>query len=138
MKHPGDADLSILAERAAHKAYAPYSGFRVGAALITAGGATYAGCNVENASFPVGCCAERNAIAAAVAAEGPQMRLAAIAVAALDPTGEAVACAPCGACRQAILEFGPSARVTFRTGNEDEVTVEAQALLPGAFTFKQD
>ena len=89
--------------------------------------------------MPVGVCAERNAIAAAVAAEGPGLKIAAISILALDPTGEPVACAPCGACRQAIIEFGPTARVIFRTGSQENsdaiVTVQAEALLPGAFSF---
>jgi cytidine deaminase len=133
------ARLPARAESAASKAYAPYSGFRVGAALLTEAGAVQIGCNVENSAFPVGGCAERHAIAAAVACEGPAMRIAAIAVIALDPTGAPVACAPCGACRQAILEFGPSARVVFRadTGSDFPAlaTVSAETLLPGAFTF---
>ena len=127
------------AHRAALNAYAPYSGFRVGAALLAETGAIQLGCNVENASLPVGVCAERNAIAAAVAAEGPGLKIAAISILALDPTGEPVACAPCGACRQAIIEFGPTARVIFRTGSQENsdaiVTVQAEALLPGAFSF---
>jgi cytidine deaminase len=129
------------AARAALKAYAPYSAFRVGAAVKTAAGATYVGCNVENASFPVGGCAERHAIAAAVAAEGQGMRLAAIAVVALDPLGDEVVCAPCGACRQAILEFGGEAMVIFRaadhpTPDEGIVSVTAASLIPGAFSFR--
>jgi cytidine deaminase len=129
--------LPVRAEQAARNAYAPYSAFRVGAAVRTDAGAVYIGCNVENSAFPVGGCAERHAIAAAVVAEGHAMRLAAIAVVALDPTGEPVPCAPCGACRQAILEFGPDARVIFRTGEADPVvTVTAAELLPGAFSFK--
>ncbi len=125
------------ARRAAHNAYAPYSAFRVGAALRTEAGGSYRGCNVENAAFPVGACAERNAIAAAVAAEGPEMRIAAIAIVALNPVGEAVICAPCGACRQAILEFGPGAIVIFHTGDDHVAAVSADALLPGAFRFDQ-
>src|SRR5271166_6054294 len=109
--------LLEAAAAVARKAYAPYSGFMVGAALATESGAVLTGCNVENASFPVGGCAERHAIAAAVAGEGPEMRIARIAIVALDPTHEPVACAPCGACRQAILEFGPTAEVIFRNQN---------------------
>jgi cytidine deaminase len=132
-----DAILPVRAEQAARNAYAPYSAFRVGAAVMTEAGAIYVGCNVENSSFPVGGCAERHAIAAAVAAEGHAMRLSAIAIVALDHAGEPVPCAPCGACRQAILEFGPSARVIFRTGETDPiVTVTAEELLPGAFRFR--
>ena len=132
--------LTELAEQAARNAYAPYSAFHVGAALRTEAGGTYVGCNVENSAFPVGGCAERHAIAAAVAAEGHAMRVKSIAVIALDPIGVPVPCAPCGACRQAIIEFGPDADVTFGTedaaGNDINVTVKAEALLPGAFSFK--
>ena len=68
------------------------------------------------------------------------MRVKAIAVVALDPIGAPVPCAPCGACRQAIIEFGPHADVIFGTedaaGNDIDVTVKAEALLPGAFHFK--
>ena len=133
------ANLIELAVQAARNAYAPYSAFHVGAALKTEAGGIYVGCNVENSAFPVGGCAERHAIAAAVAAEGHAMRLKAIAVVALDPIGVPVLCAPCGACRQAIIEFGPQAQVTFGTedasGNDVTVTVPAAALLPGAFSF---
>ena len=133
-KRPSASDLLDRAVLSARNAYAPYSAFRVGAVALTEAGTVATGCNVENASFPVGVCAERNAIAAAVMAEGPGMRLAAVAIAALDPKGEPIACAPCGACRQTILEFGPKARVIFRSG--DAVTeVFAEALLPGAFSF---
>jgi cytidine deaminase len=139
MKKDGQA-LIERARQAARNAYAPYSAFHVGAALKTESGAVYIGCNVENSAFPVGGCAERHAIAAAVAAEGHTMRLKAIAVVALDPIGAPVPCAPCGACRQAIIEFGPDAQVTFLTedpaGNDTTVTVVAEALLPGAFSFK--
>lgn len=128
------SDLADAAARVALNAYAPYSGFRVGAALLTETGGVHVGCNVENGSFPVGGCAERHAIAAAIAAEGSAMRIAAIAVIALAPTGEPVACAPCGACRQAIIELGPKAEVTFRAGDA-LATVRADALLPGAFSF---
>ncbi len=134
----GDLDtLAAEAQRVARNAYAPYSAFRVGAAVRTVAGGTYAGCNVENSAFPVGNCAERHAIAAAVAAEGPEMRLAALAVTALDPLGVAVPCAPCGACRQAIVEFGADAKVMFRAGEDDAsiIVVDADSLLPGAFSF---
>lgn len=127
-------ELVEHAAAAAGKAYAPYSAFRVGAAVLTEAGAVVTGCNVENASYPVGVCAERNAIAAAVMAEGPEMRLAAIAVVAQGPTGEPISCAPCGACRQAIIEFGPAARVIFDSG-DGMIETDATRLLPGAFSF---
>jgi len=81
------------------RAYAPYSGLRVGAAVLAQGGAVYAGCNVENAAYPVGTCAEAAAIAAMVA--GGATRIAALLVAG---EGDALV-TPCGACRQRIREF---------------------------------
>src|ERR1700743_3029510 len=121
--------LHALAPQVPRTAYAPVPAFHVGAALRTEAGGTYVGCNVENSAFPVGGCAERHAIAAAVAAEGHAMRVTSIAVIALDPIGAPVPCAPCGACRQAIIEFGPGADVTFGTedaaGNDVTVTVKA-------------
>ena len=134
MSIPDSDALLWQAAQAARKAYAPYSGFRVGATLVTRAGAVLSGCNVENASYPVGGCAERHAIAAAVAGEGPEMRIAAIAIVALDVVGEPIACAPCGACRQAILEFGHDAEVIFRNDG-GVVRAAAEALLPGAFAF---
>ena len=91
-------DLILKAREAATRAYAPYSQFRVGAAVEDASGNVYVGCNVENASYGLTVCAERIAIFAALAA-GAQRPFAAIAVACLD--GE---CSPCGACRQVISE----------------------------------
>jgi len=96
--------LWLQARAAATNAYAPYSGLRVGAALSTAGGATFSGVNVENAAYPAGLCAERAALAGAVAAGalGAGQRLTAVAVARVDdgPIG------PCGLCLQALAEFG--------------------------------
>jgi cytidine deaminase len=109
------------------RAYAPYSGFRVGAAVRTASGAVFAGCNVENASYPVGLCAERSAIAAAVAAG--EREVVAVAVA----TGRGDPCAPCGMCRQALNEFGPGMDVIL-AGQGDAVHVRSlRDLLPEAF-----
>ena len=101
----------LSATRAAFKnAYAPYSNFRVGSTILTERGVQYSGCNVENASYGLTICAERNAIFAAVAAEGSSMKIKAVAVA----TEKDGPCAPCGACRQVIYEFGPDALVLFR------------------------
>ena len=88
------------ARRAAEKAYAPYSRFHVGAAILGAGGRIYTGCNVENASYSLTICAERNA-ATSMVADGEQ-RLAAVAIYGGKTAGDA---APCGACRQFLLEF---------------------------------
>src|SRR6267154_6627152 len=94
-------DLRQQAIAAAQNAYAPYSHFRVGAALLLEDGSTVTGCNVENASYRLTTCAEQNAIAAAVTLHGPKIRIRAIAVANLNDT----ASQPCGACRQTIHEF---------------------------------
>lgn len=125
--------LRTLAVQTAQQAYAPYSNLYVGAALRAASGRVYAGCNVENASYPVGGCAERAAIAAAVQAEGPGFRLEAIAVAAFSAGGEALPVSPCGACRQALIEFGVDAAVTFRQPDDSWAQVEAGELLPFRF-----
>jgi cytidine deaminase len=123
------ADLALFEEArdAAAHAHAPYSRFRVGAAVRTLGGGTFRGCNVENASYGLSVCAERSAVFAAVAAEGPGMRLDAVAVFA-----DARTVPPCGACRQVIAEFGRDARVIFLSAGEPVVT-SASALLPHRF-----
>ena len=95
-------DDAIRAARAAsERAYAPYSDFPVGAAVLTQGGALYAGCNVENASYGLGICAERNA-AARMIADGEDREIELVAV--YSPN--ASPCFPCGACRQVLREFG--------------------------------
>lgn len=126
-------ELRELAAQAARRAYAPYSKLSVGAALRSTGGAVYVGCNVENAAFPVGGCAERAAIATAVQSEGADFRLAAIAVAAFAADGTALPVSPCGACRQALVEFGADAAVTFRDADGNWVQVDSGALLPWRF-----
>jgi cytidine deaminase len=124
-----EREQMLSAARAAFKnAHAPYSNFRVGSAVLTEHGTLYSGCNVENASFGLTVCAERNAIFAAVAAEGSGMRIRAIAVA----TERDGPCAPCGACRQVIFEFGPSALVLFRGRSGIEQMAITQ-LLPEGF-----
>src|SRR5512146_659883 len=122
--------LLDVAHAALHRAYAPYSKFYVGCAVLTEAGNTYIGCNVENASYGLTICAERAAICAAVAAEGGLMRLAAVAVVNRAHTP----CAPCGACRQFIYEFGPQALVLFqgKSGVEEALAAE---LLPAGFTL---
>ncbi len=102
--------------------------FALDATILTESGALYSGCNVENASYGLTICAERNAIFAAVAAEGSGMRIKAVAVA----TQRDGPCAPCGACRQVIFEFGPEAVVLFRgqSGTEQMLITK---LLPEGF-----
>ena len=127
----GDRKRLLAAARSMFRqAYAPYSKFLVGAAVLTASGKIYTGCNVENASYGLTNCAERTAIFSAIAAEGPKMRVR--AVAALN--AQNVACSPCGACRQVIFEFGPDAIVLFR-GAENIEESTAKALLPAAFSL---
>ena len=121
--------LKAAAKKAAGRAYAPYSKFPVGAAVLTSSGKIYSGCNVENASYGLTNCAERTAIFSAVAAGEKHLKLQCVAV--YTPTKTATA--PCGACRQVIHEFGPRARViSFCTGRE-QIDVSIGALLPGAF-----
>ena len=122
--------LFVAAREVLARAYAPYSKFHVGAAVLAASGAVYAGCNVENASYGLTICAERSAIAAGVAAEGPSFKIRAVAVLNSSDTP----CAPCGACRQVIFEFGQDADVIYqgRPGLEHST---ARALLPAGFTL---
>lgn len=126
-------DLWKAATQALSQAYAPYSRLRVGASVLTANGHIYAGANVENASYGLSLCAERAAIAQAVAAEGPSMRLKAVAVASSQPG----ALTPCGACRQVILEFGSAALVLF-PGEEGLLEVPITELLPHAFRLSKE
>lgn len=120
--------LLAAAREVMQNAYAPYSNFRVGAALLSERGNLYAGCNVENASYGLTICAERSAVSAAVAAEGPQVRISAMAVV----NGNNAPCSPCGACRQVIFEFGPDALVWFSAADGvSEAT--ARELLPHGF-----
>ncbi len=122
--------LIRLAKTALANAYAPYSKFQVGAALLTEAGSYYSGCNVENSSYGLTNCAERTAVFSAVAAEGSGMRIRALAV-WTRPEG---ACSPCGACRQVIFEFGPDAVVVFQ-GQEGMEEASASELLPYGFTL---
>ena len=110
------------------RAYVPYSGFRVGAALRGAGGEVFVGCNVENVAYPEGTCAEAGAIAAMIA--GGETRLAEVYVVAESP----VPVTPCGGCRQKLAEFGaPDVQVTMATMAGTEQVMTLQELLPGAF-----
>lgn len=120
--------LTDAARAVRENAYAPYSRFKVGAALRAADGAVYTGVNVENAAYPQGTCAEAGAIAAMVAAG--QTRIHEIAVIADCP--EPVP--PCGGCRQKLAEFaGPDTPVTLATTSGMSLTTTVGALLPGAF-----
>ena len=121
-------ELKRRAREASQCAYAPYSGFAVGAAILASTGEMYAGANVENASFGLTICAERNAIFQAVAQGMRRIEV----VVVYTPTPAATA--PCGACRQVIHEFGSDALIVCCT---DDATAERRytlaELLPGAF-----
>ncbi|MGA8762598.1 MAG: cytidine deaminase [Candidatus Sulfotelmatobacter sp.] len=120
--------LMRSAKSAMKNAHAPYSHFRVGAAILLTNGKVFSGCNVENASYGMTNCAERTAIFSAVAQLGPKIEIRAVAVA----NAQGVACAPCGACRQVIYEFGPDATIYFQraTGLKQAHITE---LLPEGF-----
>lgn len=115
-------------------AYAPYSGYRVGAALIDDNGAVHTGCNVENSAFPEGVCAEANAIGSMVAAGGKRI----VAIAAVGGSGDIEACTPCGGCRQIIREFAdPDTRIIL-IGNDDRVdSYTIDEMLPAAFSLRE-
>jgi len=119
------------ARQAMKNAYAPYSHFKVGAAVLTEKGELFSGCNVENASYGLTNCAERTAIFAAVARSRPQLKIRAIAVV----NDQDVPCSPCGACRQVIHEFGPEAVVIFKGPKGWKQTPIAK-LLPEGFELR--
>ena len=120
--------LFEAAKRAQGHAYAPYSRFKVGAALATPGGAVFSGCNVENAAYPVGTCAETSAIAAMVAAGENGFREILVI-----GDGEALV-TPCGACRQRIREFGgPQTRIHVAGPEGVRRSFTLAELLPFAF-----
>ena len=117
------------ARKVRENAYAPHSKFKVGAAVLTKSGRIYTGCNVENASFSIGICAERNAISNAIANGEKEIEVVAV-VADTDPFTP-----PCGACRQFIQEFGPSAKVILANLNGKTKIYTQKQLLPYPFNF---
>jgi cytidine deaminase len=120
-------DLMREAEKARRHAYAPYSNFPVGAALLTKDGTVVHGCNVENASYGLSVCAERNAIWNAVSTG--KREFTAIAITAREGHGAP----PCGSCRQVLHEFAPNAWVYWRDGKGRLLRRRLKALLPLAF-----
>jgi cytidine deaminase len=119
------------ARKAMKNAYAPFSSFKVGAAIVTAKGDVFVGCNVENSSYGMTNCAERTAIFSAVADKGPKLEIVAVAV----TNAQGVPCSPCGACRQVIYEFGPDA-VIFYQGKKGWTESHITELLPEGFRLK--
>ena len=120
-------ELIEAARQASTRAYCPYSKFRVGAAIRTDDGALVAGCNVENASYGLTVCAERNAVFQAVAAGHRRVRALVVYTPTATPT------APCGACRQVLNEFGPDAEILCVCDGPEQIRATLTALLPGAF-----
>jgi cytidine deaminase len=126
-----DRVLVVLRERAfaaMERAYAPYSDFKVGAALLSSDGSITEGCNVENAAYPAGICAERSAVSAAVARGNRTFEMILIATEAEEPTP------PCGMCRQVLEEFSPHLMVVSVTRDGREARWPLDELLPKAFT----
>ena len=127
---PWEELFKAASEVRAH-AYAPYSNFQVGAALLCEDGTIVAGCNVENSSYGLSICAERNAIARAVVEGRGRLKLVAVAV-VVDSREP---CPPCGACRQVMVEFGgPELPVRCRNLRGQETVHLLEELLPHAFT----
>jgi cytidine deaminase len=123
--------LLRAARKVARNAYAPFSEFRVGAAILTTKGEVFVGCNVENSSYGMTNCAERTAIFSAVAKSGPELEIQAVAV--VNDRG--TACSPCGACRQVIYEFGPRA-IIFYQGEKGPKQSLITDLLPEGFRLQ--
>jgi len=124
-----DRELIEAARQVRECAYAPHSGFKVGAAVRARSGNIYAGCNVENASFGATICAERNAIAAMIAAGERDLETIAVY------TDQEALTMPCGICRQVIFEFGPHAKVVVACKTADR-ELGIGELLPEPFSFR--
>lgn len=121
------SELLALAEASQQQAYAPYSNFAVGAALLAHDGRVFTGCNIENASYGLTMCAERVAIGKAIS-EGVK-EFKAIAITA----DKATPCMPCGACRQVLSEFAPNLELVFRDEASELMVLKLTELLPYQF-----
>lgn len=128
MSAPSDriVELLAVARETRARAYAPYSTFHVGAAVL-AGGRVFRGANIENASYPLSVCAERNAVAAAVIAGERQIDAVAVVADGDDPTP------PCGGCRQVLNEFGPDMLVVCESSSGRRAEWRLSEILPHAF-----
>lgn len=120
-----DKELIALADKARAQAYAPYSNYRVGAALLTGSGQVYTGVNVENASYGLAICAERTAAVKAVSAGEREF----VAIAVVTDNGGS----PCGACRQVLAEFGPQMRIVLADAAGKSRVYTMSELLPDSF-----
>ena len=125
-----DKELLAAADKAMENAYAPYSGFRVGAALLCADGRVFTGCNIENSSYGATNCAERTAVFKAVS-EGCRDSTA-IAIVS-SGGGETY---PCGICRQVLGEFSPTIRIILRDSGGAPVSYSFQELMPKFFSLQ--
>ena len=127
-----EQQLLDAAKKVRVNAHAPYSGYRVGAALMDDNGQLHCGCNVENAAFPIGTCAELNAICAMVAAGGSRI----IAIAAVGGAAEIETCTPCGGCRQSIREFADeNTRIILIGDGHKTTSYSIDELLPASFSL---
>lgn len=130
-KHPRFDEMFAAAKQARANAHCPYSGFPVGAAVIDESGRLFAGCNVENAAFQPGSCAEQTAIGSLIAAGGKRVTAVLVIGGRAD---DPALCTPCGACRQRIREFAENAVPIFVCGPEGlRLTTTLGDLLPYSF-----
>jgi len=128
-----EQQLIDAAKEVRPNAHAPYSGYRVGAALLDDTGTLHTGCNVENAAFPEGTCAEANAIGSMVAAGGKRI----VAIAAVGGADEIEPCTPCGGCRQSILEFADENTRIILIGDGKQIdSYSIDELLPAGFRLR--
>lgn len=128
-----EQQLIDAAKEVRPNAHAPYSGYLVGAALIDDTGTVHTGCNVENAAFPEGTCAEANAIGSMIAAGGKRI----VAIAAVGGKDDIEACTPCGGCRQSILEFSDKNTRVILIGDGNSVdSYSIDELLPAGFRLR--
>ena len=127
MPSSGPSSLVEAARRASSRAYSPYSGVKIGAAVLTSKGKVYSGCNIENSSYGLSCCAERTAIFKAVSEGGGTI----VSIAVFGRSDEFTR--PCGACRQVMVEFNPRMKVLRRGADGFSEDTTAADLLPRPF-----